>query len=47
MKAEVERVRLKPRGAAGRWVLSIVRALPPGPGRRLARLAWRLGLFET
>lgn len=47
MKAEIERVALKPRGRAGRWALKLIRALPPAAGRRLSRLAWRFGLFEA
>ena len=47
MKAKIERVELKPRGLAGRWMLAVIRALPPAAGRRLAQWAWRNGLFEA
>ena len=46
MRAEIETVRLKPKGALGRGAMALVRALPAALRRKAARLCWRLGLLE-
>ncbi|GAB6051773.1 hypothetical protein JCM17960_05930 [Magnetospira thiophila] len=46
MKAATQKVALVPNGPLGGLALAIVRALPPGPGRKAARLFWQLGMLR-
>ena len=46
MRAEVETVRLRPKGTLGRWAMAVTRGLPASLQRKAARLCWRLGLLE-
>lgn len=46
MRVEPQRVALVANGPLGGIAMSLVRALPPGPGRKAANLFWKLGLLK-